>query len=127
MMGKPFRSLTLRVHEPAHDGSQNEHANNKMNWKKTVVLAGRISCPDMTNPASQFILDGFRPEEIGDFLNRNGIAVRAGHHCAQPILRRFGLESTVRASLGVYNNCEDIDALTAALWNLKQGRGTGLQ
>ncbi|HWX93356.1 MAG TPA: family 2A encapsulin nanocompartment cargo protein cysteine desulfurase [Terriglobales bacterium] len=74
-----------------------------------------------------FILDGFRPEEIGDFLNRNGIAVRAGHHCAQPILRRFGLESTVRASLGVYNTCEDIDALVAALWSLKQGRNPGLQ
>jgi cysteine desulfurase/selenocysteine lyase len=74
-----------------------------------------------------FILDGFRPEEIGDYLNRNGIAVRAGHHCAQPILRRFGLESTVRASLGVYNTCEDIDALVAALWSLKQGRNPGLQ
>jgi cysteine desulfurase/selenocysteine lyase len=74
-----------------------------------------------------FILDGFRPEEIGDFLNRNGIAVRAGHHCAQPILRRLGLESTVRASLGVYNACQDIDALVAALWSLKQGRNPGLQ
>jgi cysteine desulfurase / selenocysteine lyase len=50
-----------------------------------------------------FVIDGFRTEEIGDYLNRNGIAVRSGHHCAQPILRRFGLESTVRASLALYN------------------------
>jgi cysteine desulfurase/selenocysteine lyase len=69
-----------------------------------------------------FVLDGFRTEDIGAALNREGIAVRAGHHCAQPILRRFGLESTVRASLALYNTCEEIDMLVAALWNLTQGR-----
>ena len=68
-----------------------------------------------------FILHGFRTDEIGQYLNRYGIAVRAGHHCAQPILRRFGLESTVRASLALYNTFEDIDALAAALWNLVLG------
>ena len=70
-----------------------------------------------------FVLDGFRNEDVGAALNREGIAVRAGHHCAQPILRRFGLESTVRPSLALYNTCEDIDALIAALWNIKNGRG----
>jgi len=69
-----------------------------------------------------FVMDGFRTEEIGDYLNQNGIAVRSGHHCAQPILRRFGLESTVRASLALYNTLHDIDALVRALWNLRQGR-----
>jgi cysteine desulfurase/selenocysteine lyase len=69
-----------------------------------------------------FVLEGFRTEEVGDHLNRNGIAVRSGHHCAQPILRRFGLESTVRASLALYNTFEDIDKLIAALWNLRLGR-----
>jgi cysteine desulfurase/selenocysteine lyase len=69
-----------------------------------------------------FVLEGFRTEEVGDYLNRNGIAVRSGHHCAQPILRRFGLESTVRASLALYNNFEDIDKLAVALWNLRLGR-----
>jgi cysteine desulfurase / selenocysteine lyase len=68
-----------------------------------------------------FVMDGFRTEEIGDYLNRNGIAVRSGHHCAQPILRRFGLESTVRASLALYNTIGDIDALVRALWNLRLG------
>lgn len=68
-----------------------------------------------------FVLDGFRAEDVGAALNRQGIAVRAGHHCAQPILRRFGVESTVRPSLALYNTCEDIDALIAAIWNLKQG------
>jgi cysteine desulfurase / selenocysteine lyase len=69
-----------------------------------------------------FVLDGFRTEEIGDYLNQNGIAVRSGHHCAQPILRRFGLESTVRASLALYNTHEDIDRLVAAIWNLRLAR-----
>jgi cysteine desulfurase/selenocysteine lyase len=73
-----------------------------------------------------FVLNGFRTEEIGDYLNRKGIAVRGGHHCAQPILRRFGLESTVRATFALYNTCEEVDALVAALWDLRQGRGVGL-
>src|SRR5271155_372109 len=68
-----------------------------------------------------FVLDGFRTEEVGAALNRQGIAVRAGHHCAQPILHRFGVESTVRPSLALYNTCEEIDTLVSAIWNLKQG------
>jgi cysteine desulfurase/selenocysteine lyase len=70
-----------------------------------------------------FILDGQKTEEVGGLLDREGIAVRSGHHCAQPILRRFGLEATVRASLAPYNTCEDIDALVAALHRLQAGRG----
>ncbi len=73
-----------------------------------------------------FVMDGFRTEEIGDYLNRKGIAVRGGHHCAQPILRRFGVESTPRASLALYNTCEEVDALVAALWDLRQGSNPGL-
>jgi len=73
-----------------------------------------------------FVIDGLRTEEIGDYLNRKGIAVRGGHHCAQPILRRFGLESTVRATFALYNTCEEVDALIAALWDLRQGRNPGL-
>ena len=67
-----------------------------------------------------FVLDGFRTEEVGTALNREGIAVRSGHHCAQPTLRRFGVETTVRPSLALYNNYEDIDALVAALIRLKR-------
>ena len=70
-----------------------------------------------------FVLNGVRTEDIGGALDQEGIAVRSGHHCAQPVLRRFGLESTVRASLAPYNTCEDIDALVAALLRLQGGRG----
>jgi cysteine desulfurase/selenocysteine lyase len=73
-----------------------------------------------------FVLDGYRTEDVGLALSAEGIAVRSGHHCAQPILRRLGVESTVRPSLAFYNTCEEIDALVAALWNLKSGRGAGV-
>ena len=66
-----------------------------------------------------FVLDGIRTEDVGKALDAEGIAVRAGHHCAQPALRRFGLESTVRASLALYNTCEDLDALADALRHLQ--------
>ncbi len=70
-----------------------------------------------------FVLDGFRSEDVGKALDEEGIAVRAGHHCAQPILRRFGLESTVRASLALYNLREDLDALVMALLRIQARRG----
>jgi cysteine desulfurase/selenocysteine lyase len=70
-----------------------------------------------------FVLDGFRSEDIGAALDREGIAVRSGHHCAQPILRRFGLESTVRPSLALYNTCDDIDALVAVVRRIQSDRG----
>lgn len=66
-----------------------------------------------------FVLDGCRSEDVGAALDREGIAVRAGHHCAQPILRRFGLETTVRPSLALYNTYEDIDALVVALHRIQ--------
>ena len=65
-----------------------------------------------------FVLDGVAAEDIGEALDREGIAVRTGHHCAQPIVRHYGHESTVRASLALYNTRADIDALIAALRHL---------
>jgi cysteine desulfurase/selenocysteine lyase len=70
-----------------------------------------------------FVLDDVRTEDVGAALSQEGIAVRAGHHCAQPILRRMGVESTVRPSLALYNTREEIDALVAALLRLQAGRG----
>jgi len=69
-----------------------------------------------------FVLDGQKTEEVGGLLDQEGIAVRSGHHCAQPILRRFGLEATVRASLAPYNTYGDVDALVSALHRLQAGQ-----
>jgi cysteine desulfurase/selenocysteine lyase len=79
------------------------------------------TAPDKAGVLS-FVLDGQRTEDVGGALDQEGIAVRSGHHCAQPILRRFGVESTVRASLAPYNTREDIDALARALERLQAGR-----
>ena len=65
-----------------------------------------------------FVLDGHSTEDVGKALNAEGIAVRAGHHCAQPILRRFGLETTVRPSLAFYNTCEEVDRFIAVVKKL---------
>jgi cysteine desulfurase / selenocysteine lyase len=70
-----------------------------------------------------FVLDDVRTEDVGAALSQEGIAVRSGHHCAQPILRRMGVESTVRPSLALYNTYEEIDALVAALLRIQAGRG----
>ncbi len=67
-----------------------------------------------------FVLDGYSTEQVGKALNQEGIAVRTGHHCAQPILRRFGVEATVRPSLAFYNTTEEIDRLVAVLHRLKR-------
>ena len=64
------------------------------------------------------MLDGHKSEDVGAALNAEGIAVRSGHHCAQPILRRFGHETTVRPSFAFYNTCGEIDALVAAVKRL---------
>jgi cysteine desulfurase / selenocysteine lyase len=62
-----------------------------------------------------FTVDGMHPHDIAELLGREGVCVRAGHHCAQPLMRCLGVAATARASLGVYNEESDIDALVAAL------------
>ncbi|MDR3400105.1 MAG: family 2A encapsulin nanocompartment cargo protein cysteine desulfurase [Pandoraea sp.] len=69
-----------------------------------------------------FVLKGYETEEVGRALNEEGIAVRSGHHCAQPILRRFGLEATVRPSLAFYNTCEEVDKLVDVVRRLSSRR-----
>lgn len=69
-----------------------------------------------------FVFDKYQTEEVGAELNKVGIAVRSGHHCAQPILRRFGVETTVRPSLAFYNTCADVDLLVDTLYRLRSAK-----
>jgi|WetSurSiteA1Bulk_404760.scaffolds.fasta_scaffold00029_22 cysteine desulfurase / selenocysteine lyase len=69
-----------------------------------------------------FVLKGHSTQDVGEALNKAGIAVRSGHHCAQPILRRFGLESTVRPSLAFYNTHEEIDRLVSVVRQVQAGQ-----
>jgi cysteine desulfurase/selenocysteine lyase len=83
------------------------------------------TAPDKASVLS-FVLAGHKTEDIGAALNREGIAVRSGHHCAQPILRRFGLESTVRPSLAFYNTFEEVDKLISVVTRIADGRSPKL-
>ena len=67
-----------------------------------------------------FVLDGIHPHDIGTVLDYEGIAIRTGHHCAQPVMDRFGLPATARASLGVYNTREELDALAAGIRKVQE-------
>lgn len=62
-----------------------------------------------------FAMDGIHPHDIGTVLDQEGIAVRTGHHCAQPVMERFGLEATARASFGLYNTKQEVDALVRGI------------
>ena len=76
----------------------------------------RILGPDKDKDAVvSFIVSGIHPLDLGTLLDQLGVAVRTGHHCAQPLLERLGLTSTVRASFALYNTTDEVDALVAAL------------
>lgn len=67
-----------------------------------------------------FVLDGIHPHDIGTVLDQEGIAIRTGHHCAQPLMQRFGVPATARASLGLYNTTEEIDSLVAGIHRARE-------
>ena len=67
-----------------------------------------------------FVMDGVHPHDIGTVVDQEGVAIRTGHHCAQPLMQRLGIPATARASLALYNTREEIDALVAALHKVRQ-------
>ena len=67
-----------------------------------------------------FVLEGIHPHDIGTILDWQGIAIRTGHHCAQPLMQRFGIPATARASLAVYNTTDELDVLVAGVYKLKE-------
>ncbi len=70
-----------------------------------------------------FVMDGIHPHDIGTILDQEGIAVRTGHHCAQPVMDRFGIPATVRASFALYNTKEEIDALAHGIQKVREVLG----
>jgi len=73
--------------------------------------------------ALSFVMDGIHPHDVGTILDSEGIAVRAGHHCAQPVMARYGVSATVRASFAVYNTAGEIEALAAGLYKVREVLG----
>jgi cysteine desulfurase/selenocysteine lyase len=67
-----------------------------------------------------FLLDGIHPHDIGTILDHEGIAIRTGHHCAQPVMQRFGIAATARASFALYNTREEVDALVEGIEKVRE-------
>ena len=82
-----------------------------------VRLVG--TSPDKASILS-FVMDGVHPHDIGTIVDQHGVAIRTGHHCAQPVMERFGVPATARASLAMYNTTDDIDRLIAALHQVRR-------
>jgi len=82
---------------------------------KTIPEVHIIGTAPKKGAIISFKVDGVHPLDIGTMLDLRGIAMRTGHHCAQPTMKRFGVEATARASFGLYNNTEDVDRFIAAL------------
>jgi len=99
-----------------------EHALLEYGTQALAAIPGLRPIGTAANKASvlSFVIPGVPNESIARHLDKHGIAVRAGHHCAQPAIRHFGLESSVRPSLAFYNTREEIDALVRALRSLKR-------
>ena len=67
-----------------------------------------------------FVMEDIHPHDIGTILDQEGIAIRTGHHCAQPIMQRFGIPATARASFAIYNTKEEVDALAAGIRKVQE-------
>lgn len=96
----------------AHEHAVLDYATQRIGEINSVRLFG--TAPDKASILS-FTVEGVHPHDVGTVLDRSGIAVRAGHHCAQPLMHRFGVSAMVRASFSLYNTVEDADALAAGI------------
>ncbi|MBW2268535.1 MAG: cysteine desulfurase [Deltaproteobacteria bacterium] len=96
----------------AHESELLAYASQALETVRGLRLIG--TAPHKASVLS-FVLDGIHPHDIGTILDQEGIAVRTGHHCAQPVMQRFDVPATARASLALYNTRADVDALVAGL------------
>ena len=101
----------------AHEAQLRDHALEELAKLNFVRVYGRA--PDKA-PIIAFTVDGAHPHDVAAILDRTGVAVRAGHHCAQPLMKRLGVTATARASFAAYNTHDDVDALIAGLHKTHQ-------
>ena len=101
----------------AHEHELLEYATQSLSKLPGIHIIGNAK-----NKAAvlSFVMDGVHPHDIGTILDQEGIAVRTGHHCAQPIMQRFGIPATVRASFALYNTKAEVDALVAGINKVRE-------
>ncbi len=96
----------------AHEHELLTYATGKLNGMPGVRIIGTAR---QKAAVLSFVVDGVHPHDVGTLLNQEGIAVRTGHHCAQPVMQRFGVAATSRASFAFYNTLAEVDALVAGI------------
>jgi cysteine desulfurase / selenocysteine lyase len=101
----------------AHEDALLAYATDRVGAIAGARVVGRAR---QKTPILSFVIDGVHPHDIGTVLDEQGVAIRAGHHCAQPLVARFGLSATARASFALYNTEDDVDALVDALARVKE-------
>jgi cysteine desulfurase/selenocysteine lyase len=101
----------------AHEHALLDYATTRLNEIPGLKIMG--TARDKAALAA-FTMQGAHPHDIGTILDREGVAIRAGHHCAQPVMQRYGVPATARASFAVYNTRDEVDILVAALWKVKE-------
>jgi cysteine desulfurase / selenocysteine lyase len=102
--------------------SNHEHALTTYATERLMAIPGVSLVGTAPGKGSilSFTVEGVHPHDVGTILDHHGIAVRAGHHCAQPVMDRFKVPATVRASLGMYNTEAEVDVLTAAIRDVRE-------
>jgi cysteine desulfurase/selenocysteine lyase len=101
----------------AHDQRLAGYASERLQEVPGVRLVG--TAPHKTAIVS-FVVDEVHPHDIGTILDTEGVAIRAGHHCTQPVMERLGLSATARASFSIYNTEQDVDRLLAAVARVRE-------
>jgi cysteine desulfurase/selenocysteine lyase len=101
----------------AHEHELLLHATEELSAVPGLRLIG--TAPEKASVVS-FVLEGVHPHDVGTILDRDGIAIRTGHHCAQPTMKRFGVPATARASFALYNTKEEVDALVSGVRRVRE-------
>jgi cysteine desulfurase/selenocysteine lyase len=101
----------------AHERDLLEYATESLSSVDGIRIIGRAK--DKISVVS-FVLDGIHPHDVGTIVDRQGIAIRTGHHCTQPVMQHFNVPATSRASFGIYNMREEVDALIGAIDKVKE-------
>jgi cysteine desulfurase/selenocysteine lyase len=99
----------------AHESSVVRYALERLEEVDGVSIIGPGPGVEERGTAISFAVDGVHPHDVAEILARDGVCVRAGHHCAQPLMRALGVPATSRASIGVHNTTADVDALVSGL------------
>jgi len=115
-LGKAISFLmALRQEHPTFIGDQEAELTSYLHEQLALLPVSIIGTADHKIPVASIVMEGVHPHDVGSFLDSKGVAVRAGHHCTQPVMRRYHVPATTRISLSYYNTKEEIDQIIAAL------------